>query len=123
MGTHGGFGYLMPSCLCDPLPRAVFWSVVLRNILSVLSWARWGPAVMDMFSDVEEHNIDYSLLLLVADALIASVILSGFSDVDELMVALGCRVFLDLFPIAQHDWTGGSLSHVLAVCYFRCERQ
>ena len=52
-------------------------------------------------------NIDNPLLLLVADALIAPVILSGLSDVDELMVALGCRFALDLFSIAQHDWTNG----------------
>ena len=58
-------------------------------------------------SDEEEHNTDNPLLLLVADSLIAPVILSGLSDVDELMVALGCRFAMDLFSIAQHDWTGG----------------
>ena len=61
----------------------------------------------DTFSGDEEHNTNNTLLLLVADALIAPVLLSSLSDVDELMVALGCRFALDLFSIAQHDWTGG----------------
>ena len=61
----------------------------------------------DTSSDDDEHNTDNTLLLLVADALIAPVLLSGLSDVDELMVALGCRFALDLFSVAQHDWAGG----------------
>ena len=66
-----------------------------------------GTCGDDTFSDDEEHNIDNTLLLLVADALIAAVLLSGLSDVDELMVALGCRFALDLFSVAQHDWASG----------------
>ena len=80
---------------------------MLRNIRSVFSMGTLETCGDDLFSDEEEHNIDNPLLLLVADALIAPVILSGLSDVDELMVALGCRFALDLFSIAQHDWTGG----------------
>ena len=41
--------------------------------------------------------------LLFADALIAPVLLTGLSDVDELMVALGCRFAVDIFTIAQQD--------------------
>ena len=35
-------------------------------------------------------------LLLCTDALIALVLLAGLTDVDELMVALGCRFALDV---------------------------
>ena len=38
-----------------------------------------------------------------ACALLALVLLTGLSDVDELMVALGCRFALDIFSIAQQD--------------------
>ena len=47
--------------------------------------------------------IGNALLLLFADADIAPVLLSGLSDVDELMVARGCRFALDVFTIAQQD--------------------
>ena len=67
-----------------------------------------GTCSDDMSSDDdEEHNINNTLLLLVAAALIAPVLLSGLSHVDELMVALGCRFALDLLSRSQHDWTGG----------------
>ena len=39
----------------------------------------------------------------MADAYIAPVLLAGLSDVDELMVALGCRFALDIFTTAQQD--------------------
>ena len=32
------------------------------------------------------------------------VLLAGLTDVDELMVALGCRFALDVFTIAQQDY-------------------
>ena len=49
----------------------------------------------DTSSDDGEHNTSNTLLLLFADALIAPVLLTGLSDVDELMVALGCMFALD----------------------------
>ena len=42
-------------------------------------------------------------LLLFADTDIAPVLLSSLSDVDELMVALGCRFASDVFTAAQKD--------------------
>ena len=57
----------------------------------------------DTSSDDDVHNTSNSLLLLCADAIIAPVLLSGLSDVDELMVALGCRFALDVFAVAQQD--------------------
>ena len=38
-----------------------------------------------------------------SDADIAPVLLSGLSDVDELMGALGCKFALDVFTIAEQD--------------------
>ena len=46
------------------------------------------------------HN---TLLLLSADAHVALAPLAGLSEVDELMIALGCRFALDIFTIAQQD--------------------
>ena len=70
----------------------------------------------DTSSDNDEHNTGNTLLLLIADALTAPVLLSGLSDVDELMVALGCRFALDLFSTAQHDWTEGLPSALPMLC-------
>ena len=50
-----------------------------------------------------KHNTDNTLLLLFADAYIAPGLLAGLSEVDELMVALGCRFALDIFTITQQD--------------------
>ena len=62
-----------------------------------------GPAD-DTSSDDDDHNTSNVLLLLCADALIAPVLLAGLSDLDELKVALGCRLALDVFNIAQQDY-------------------
>ena len=48
----------------------------------------------DTSSDDDEHNTSNTLLLLFADVLNAPVLLTGLCDVDELMVALGCRFAL-----------------------------
>ena len=52
----------------------------------------------DTLSDDDEHNTSNSFLLLCADALIAPVLLSGLTDVDELTVGS------DVFTIAQEDY-------------------
>ena len=57
----------------------------------------------DTSSDDDEHNTNNTLLLLFADAYIAPALLAGLSEVDELMIALGCRFALDIFTIAQQD--------------------
>ena len=57
----------------------------------------------DTSSDDGEHNTSNALLLLIADALIAPVLLAGLSDVDELMVALGCMFALDFLSVAQQE--------------------
>ena len=57
----------------------------------------------DTSSDDDDHNTSNTLLLFVADANIASALLAGLSDVEELMVALGCRFAFDIFTIAQQD--------------------
>ena len=62
-------------------------------------WACCG----DTSSDDDEHNTSNAFLVLRADALVAPVLLSGFTDVDELMVALGCRFALDVFTSALQD--------------------
>ena len=54
----------------------------------------------DTSSNDDEHN---TLLLLLADGYIAPALLAGLSEVDEFMVALGCRFALDIFTIAQQD--------------------
>ena len=54
-------------------------------------------------SDDDEHNTSNALLLLFADADTAPVLLSGLSDVDELVVALGCKFASDVFTAAQKD--------------------
>ena len=53
-------------------------------------------------SDDNEHNASNPFLLLFADALIVPVLLTGLSDVDELMNALDCR-FAFAFTISQQD--------------------
>ena len=63
----------------------------------------WGCCA-DSASDDEKHNTRNAFLLLCADALVAPVLLSGLTDVDELMVALGCRFALDILTVAQQDW-------------------
>ena len=57
----------------------------------------------DTSSDDDEHNTSNALPLLFADADTAPVLLSGLSDVDELVVALGCRFAWDVFTAAQKD--------------------
>ena len=57
----------------------------------------------DTSSDDDEHNTDNTLLLLYADVDIAPALLAGLSEVDELMIALGCRFALNIFTIAQQD--------------------
>ena len=56
-----------------------------------------------MTSDDDEHNTSHALLLLLADVDIAPVLLSGLSDGDELIFALGCRFASDVFTAAQKD--------------------
>ena len=46
----------------------------------------------------DEHNTSNTLVLFFADALIATVLLTGLSDVDELTVAPGCTFALDIRP-------------------------
>ena len=48
-------------------------------------------------SDDDEHNMSNTLLLLFADALVAPALLADLREVDELMVALSCRVALGIF--------------------------
>ena len=50
------------------------------------------PCCDDTSSDDDEHNTDNTLLLLFADAHIAPALLAGLSEVDELKIALGCRL-------------------------------
>ena len=57
----------------------------------------------DTSSRDDEHDASNILWLLFADAHNAPVLLTGLSDVDELMVALGCRFALDIFSIARQD--------------------
>ena len=57
----------------------------------------------DTPSDDDEHNTSNTLLLLLADAYVEPVLLAGLYDLDEHMVALGCRFALDIFAIAQQD--------------------
>ena len=51
----------------------------------------------DTSSDDDDHYTSNSFLLLCADALIASVLLAGLAEVDELKVSLGCRFALHVF--------------------------
>ena len=66
------------------------------------SRAMW-PCCDDTSSDDDEHHTDNTLLLVFADTYIAPALLAGLSDVDQLHKALGCRVALDIFTIAQQD--------------------
>ena len=61
------------------------------------------PCCDDTSSDDDERNTDNALLLLFADAYIAPALLAGLFDVDELYIAFGCRVALDILTIAQQD--------------------
>ena len=85
-----------PRAPTPSVPRAV--AVDPRQAATCV--AMWA-CCDDTSSDDDEHNTSNSFLLLCADALIAPMLLSGLSDVDELMVALGCRFALDVFTIAQ----------------------
>ena len=72
----------------------------------------------DTSSDDDEHNTSNTLLLLFADALTVPVLLTGLSDVDELMVALQRRFALDIFTIAQQDWPHPDpLAHVVGYAF------
>ena len=86
-----------------------FCTVVLQNISSVIHMGSLGNYNEDVSSsdDDEEHNINNTFLLLIADARIAPMVLAGLSDVEEILIALGCRFALDLLSIAQHNWTDG----------------
>ena len=55
----------------------------------------------DASSDDEVHNTSNASLLLCEDALIASVLLGGLTDLDELKVSLGYRFALDVFTIIK----------------------
>ena len=86
--------------LALPLTQAlVVWSVctVLTGTPAEVS----VPAVTTL--PTTRHNTDNTLLLLFADACIAPALLAGLCEVDELMIALGCRFALDIFTIAQQD--------------------
>ena len=52
-------------------------------------------ACCDDTSSDDDHNT--SNAFLCADHLIAPVLHAGLTDVDELKVALGCRIALDVF--------------------------
>ena len=68
------------------------------------SRAMWACCA-DSSSDDDDHNTSNTLLLLFADSFVAPALLEDFSEVDELMVALSCRFALDIFNIAQQDWS------------------
>ena len=71
------------------------WRGIWRQVLvRSASWA----CCDDTSSDDDEHNTSNAFLLLIAP-----VLLSGFTDVDERTVALGCRFSSDVFTIARQD--------------------
>ena len=57
----------------------------------------------DTSSDDDVLNGSNTILLLFADAFIASALLSGLSDVDGLMVPLRSRFALAFLTVAQQD--------------------
>ena len=72
------------------------WREIQRQVLALSAmWACCGDTSPDD---------DDAFLLLCADAPIAPVLLAGLTDVDELMVVLGCRFALDVFTVAQQDY-------------------
>ena len=46
-------------------------------------------------SDDDEHNTDNNFLLLFADVGITPTLLEGLTEVDVLLIALGCRFAID----------------------------
>ena len=46
----------------------------------------------------DEHNTDNDVLLLLGRAIVAPVLLSRLSALDELSIALSCRFALDISP-------------------------
>ena len=54
-------------------------------------------------SDDDEHNTDSSFLLLFLDIGITPTLLDDLTDVDVLLIALGCRFALDILTVSQHD--------------------
>ena len=65
--------------------------------------AMW-PCCAYSSSDDDEHNADNEALLLFGHAIVAPVLLSCLSAVDELSFALTCRFALDIFTIFQLDY-------------------
>ena len=59
----------------------------------------------DTPSDDDKHNTDNDALLLFGHAIVAPVLLSRLSALDELFLALTCRFALDIFTIIQQDQT------------------
>ena len=84
-----------------------------------LVWKRFrrAPGWNDRWGNEQRCGHDSSIFLAVPTlyqnaslllcALIAPVPLARLTDVDELMVALGCRFALDVFAIAQLDYDPG----------------
>ena len=68
------------------------------------SRAMW-PCCDFTSSDDDEHNTDNNLLLLFADVDITLTLLEGLTEVDVLLIALGCRFALDV----SHDFAATSL--------------
>ena len=58
----------------------------------------------DTTSDDDGHNTDNDALLLFGHALVAPVLLSRLSAIDELSLALTCRFALDIFTTNQHNY-------------------
>ena len=63
------------------------------------------PFCVDSSSDDDEHNTDNDALLLFGHAIVAPVLLSRLSALDELSLTLTCQFALDIFTIIQQDQT------------------
>ena len=84
--------WLLPSPLW--LPVICLSALVSQALACPAMWA-CGDGTS---SDDDEHNTSNAFLLLSTESLIA------LTDGDELKVALGCRVALDVFTVAQQDY-------------------
>ena len=66
------------------------------QLQAFVCYAMWA-CCDDTSSDHDDHNTSNAFMLLVAP-----VLLSGLTDLDELKVAFECRFVLDVFTIIQH---------------------
>ena len=62
----------------------------------------------DTSSDDDERDTDNDALLLFGHAVVAPMLLSCLSSLDELSLAVTCQFALDIFTIIQQDYPEAS---------------